>query len=208
MEFSEQQGRALLERQRARIEKTLSYYLKNLDNGRLPRESDGRLNVLSVGCGFGYDAKPVVDVFPNSTYRGIDNNTAHISAARRLNQDAGASVQFEAQDATEIPASEKGKYGLTLIRHPQVSGETIIGDDAVLPGNVEVWRNIIKASVEKTKKQGYIFATTMSVEEDKKIVQYLEENGVEVLINLENAVKEDARGLPFKDTYVMVGKRT
>ncbi len=207
MEFSEQQGTALLERQRARIEKTLSYYLKNLDNGRLPRESDGGLNVLSVGCGLGLDAKPVVDIFPESTYKGIDNDTSHISAARRLNKDAGVRVQFETEDATEI-GSEEEKYGLVLIRHPQVLGETVIGATAVLPGAVKIWGDIVKASVQKTKKQGYIFASTDSVEENEEIVQHLEANGVKVMINFENAVKEDTTGLPFRDSYVMVGKRT
>lgn len=208
MEFKEPSGSSFREQQRVHIEKTLSYYLKNLDNGRLPRENDDTLNVLSVGCGLGFDAKPIVDIFSGSVYKGIDNDPSLISNAKKLNADVDERAQFEVEDATEAPLSEDGKYGLVLIRHPQVLGETIIGGEAALPGTVETWRSIIKASVKKTKKQGYIFASAMSVEENEKIVQYLEENGVEVLISLENGVKEDAKGLPFKDTYVMVGKRT
>lgn len=205
----EQPQLSIREKYRGRIEKTLTHYLKNLDNGRLPRDDKGELRVLSVGCGFGYDVKPVLDSFPNSLYKGIDNNVGLISGARDLNLDVGGeSVHFEVEDASQVDSSEAQAYGLVLIRHPQVLGTTIIGSGRkVDQGSIDIWREILKASAEKTKKSGFIFVTTDSEYEEEKILEYLQENGINVLVQELNRITEDSTGLPHTDLYVIVGKK-
>ena len=39
---------------------------------QFPLDENGKLNVLSVGCGNGFDAGAVLMYFPNSVYKGID----------------------------------------------------------------------------------------------------------------------------------------
>src|SRR3989344_4308698 len=86
---------------------------------QFPLDENGKLNVLSVGCGNGFDAGAVLMYFPNSVYKGIDINGSLIKSASDFNLDLDQDrVEFVQEDATEVGDNEKNKYGLIIMRNP------------------------------------------------------------------------------------------
>lgn len=201
-----QNGPSGIETRRAHLQRTISYYLKELDDGRLPRDQNGVLSVLSVGCMFGYEAKPVLDIFPNAHYKGIDIKEELIKGAREVNKALPSeAVNFAVEDARIIDEDEREKYGLVMLRHPQVKGAQIRKDEENTP---EVWRHIIASSIAKVVTGGYIFSTVHDQEEADLVRRHLLDNNVEVTLVQENLASDpDQKGLIFPDAVIIIGHK-
>lgn len=183
---------------------TIRHYVANLDNGRLPRDEKGQLRVLSVGAGFGYEAGPIVDMFPNVSYKGIDSNMELVNGAQRMNADI-AGAEFVLEDAREVSQEERERYGLVLVRHPQVLGESALAQQQTsLEASIQDWKAIIGTSVQKVAPGGYIMLTTDSLVEKEGIEKYLKEYGISVLFQEENRASQPS-GIPHRDSYVIIG---
>lgn len=168
---------------RVHLEQTMRYYLQNLNDSRLSRKK-GALRVLSAGCGLGYEAKPVLSIFPNAHYRGIDINDGLIMGAKDVNRDLPPEqVELTTEDAAHLEESEIGKYGLIIIRHPQLRG-TLLNNS--LYGSHDMWKNIIESTLKKVSSDGYVFTTVDDEEERDIMLDYLKEQGMEILVNERN----------------------
>lgn len=168
---------------RAHLERTMRYYLQNLDDSRLPREK-GILQVLSAGCGLGYEAEPVLSIFPNSHYKGIDIDGDLVELAQDINRDLPSEqAEFIIEDATHIEESEVGEYGLVIVRHPQLQGTFLTNS---LYGSRDTWKQIIGSTIKKISHNGYIFITMDGKQERDIMLDYLREQGIEILVNEKN----------------------
>lgn len=199
----EEQRHSLIQGSREYLRKVIKYYLGNLET-RLPKDGDGVLQVLSVGCSFAYEAQPVISIFPNSHFKGIDTDQTFIDGANTVNRDLPSEqIDLVVEDARETSEEEKDRYGLVIMRHPQVGGSDFEGK-----GSVKDWRQIIESSIQKTTPQGFIFITTQADNETRLITKYLKENNVNVLFNNPNLFLDDApTGLSFRDPNIIIGQR-
>lgn len=81
----------------------------------LPRSS-AALRVLNVGCG-AYPAAPALhDAFPGWHLWGLDRDLRALRAARRHTP----SLTVIAADLDSLPGLLRGRFGLVLVRHPDL----------------------------------------------------------------------------------------
>lgn len=164
------------------------------------------LNILSVGCNFGFETKPLLDIFSNSFYKGIDIDERIIEAARRFNEDVGMThmnrFDFEVGDLTNIKSFGNKPWDLVIVRHPQVL-KGILG--AV--SSPEDWKTIILNSIDSLANKGIIFFSSDTQEEINEILQNLgySEKNLEIIVNGKNKFA-NVKG-PFTDRFVIVAKR-
>lgn len=213
------------EQERIHIGKTLFHYVTMLPDGRFPRDNNGVLDILSVGCSFGIDSKPIIDVFTESRYKGIDIDLNSIKMARRYNSDVSlfGRAEFVEEDATKIDPSEEGKYGLIVVRHPQVFGdmlEAIVYSISALEHRtfsdvrtriVPNWKQIFESSFQKLAPDGYMFVTTGNKGEREAVAAIFEDNNIETIINEKNTASSFKPsyfiGEDINDQYVIIGRK-
>lgn len=190
--------------ERVCIGQTMKHYLQNLDDGRLPREK-GILQVLSVGCGLGYEAESVLSIFLNCHYKGIDINGNLVKLAQEINDDLPSErAEFIIEDAIRIEESEVGKYGLVIVRHPQLQGTFLT--NSLYGGSRDTWKQIIESTIKKISHKGYIFVTIDGKKERDIMLDYLREQGIEVLVNEKND-ESKANVSIHKDSLIIIAHK-
>ena len=196
----EQKEMPFRERYRESLEKTFNKVL-------VPHFGRNQeLSILSVGCNFGFETKPLLDLFPNSFYKGIDIDETTIKAARRFNEDVGIAhmnrFNFEVGDLRNIKSFGNKPWDLIIVRHPQVLKGVL---EAV--SSPEEWRKIILNSIDSLSDKGIIFFSSDTREEASEILRDLRpsEKNLEIVINEENEFANE-KG-PFTDRFVIVAKR-
>lgn len=215
MDSKENQGMPVRDAYRDHLYKTFRRYLVEspIVRGQLPRDSQGILKVLSVGCSFAYEAKPLVDLFPNTHYKGIDFPSARAGMLTNSDIPVG-SAEFAGEDARLLDEQEKEKYGLVVIRHPQVAGtlgEITQEDMQTIKSSTELkvvpyWQDIIRASIHKIAKDGYIVVTTDTPTEQERTARFLQQNGITIFEEGEN--KASTISGPHRDSIIIVGQKT
>lgn len=201
------------EKARNHFAMVLGNSLEKLNMGDIPRDQNGILRVLSVGCGHGYDAGAVLAVFPRSAYKGIDIDEEIIESAKRLNSDIDTErVEYLKEDAQNVANEEKNKYGLVIIRNPQPGGTSIqtmreelsYQDKSSGLDAYRLWKDIIHSSIEKTANGGYLFITTDLYVDKQKIEEILDEKNVKhsTLFNKESPPP----GVTLSDATIIIGQ--
>ncbi len=191
-------GFSMLNEHRAFLGKAFEAYLKKEIKVESP-------SVLSVGCGVGYEAEPILRVFPNAKYRGIDIDKIHVELARRINEDLPGNI-FEIADAREEGAFAGGPWNVLILRNPQVMGE--IADLIAGKRNSKDWEIIIKNSIKFLKTDGIMFITTPTRHEREIILNQLNILGraLKLLVDEENKYKTNL-GL-YNDDIVILAKKS
>lgn len=217
MELTMEPGKiSSLDRGRESLEKTFGAYLKSEVRVERP-------NVLSVGCGAGYEAEPILQLFPSAKYKDIDISGSNIRLARRTNSDLPEDI-FQVADAKSRDSFAGGPWDIIILRNPQIT-ETLEGLTDFLEGKAKVgkdwelnirngkkvskdWALIIKNSIDFLKKDGILLVTTPSGDERVIILDQLKTPGkeLEILVNEDN--KHKAASGVFDDDIVILAKKT
>lgn len=171
---------------------TFSRYVKPLIYKKDPR-------ILSVGCGFSLEAKPVTTIFEDAVFVGIDSNDKFISASQRMNSDVKGNVTFKVADARQEGAFGNENWDLIIVRHPQIKGsfltEETTGD----------WGEILGNCVKFLGKEGVLFVSTQDSREKDLVIRTLGRNGATVIID---EINPNPSPGPFPDTDIIVAKKT
>lgn len=148
----------------------------------IPRENDGKLAVLSVGCGFGYDAKPIIDTIPDSTYLGIDTAKRSIDYANMFNPDLmqDPNIRFELQNIHDLDAKQ---FGIVVLRHPPVYG---FRKELAARGESVGWEPELNASLTHLRDEGLLFITTEDKHFYNGLVSYVVKKELVILSQGEN----------------------
>lgn len=199
---SEPTGRGF-EASRNYLSRTFADYLGNL-NDRLPRDSNGVLQVLSVGCGIAEEAKAFAnqEVFSNAHYSGMDNDDLMLQNAEFFNRDLSLDrATFVKEDVRAITDEKKGIYGVVIIRNPRIIP---FGHGQADPHFID----IIKASCQRLAANGYIVVTTEEQSRLEMITQVLEENNIQIQLGEENRFHEEAPlQQAHKDYHLIIGQK-
>lgn len=146
--------------QREALLQSLGKYLK-------PHVASPNPRIISVGSGFGMEAKPVLDLFPAGSYLGIDTKENMVMGARRVNKDVPRAL-FEVRDASIPESFGHGSWDIVILRHPQV--ELGITNE----GGALKWQPIIDNSIQATKNGGTLVFTADSQGEREIIVAMIQ----------------------------------
>lgn len=165
------------------------------------------IRILSVGCGLAYEAKPILDIFPNAIYRGMDVDKNSLLGAKISNPEIPEDV-FQIGDATKQEAFGSVPWDIILLRNPQVLG--IMGaylDKGHLPEAIYgEWLEIFNNSVNALRDDGgVLFLTVGTLDERELVVNYLRSKNIEITINEENQHKIKKAG--FSDEFIIVAKK-
>lgn len=181
---------------REKLRQTFSGYLK----GRVEGEPK---KILSVGCGFGFEAEPLLKVFPKAKFKGIDNDERIIRAAIRTNEDL-TGVEFQVEDARKIEAFGTEPYDIIVVRHPQVLGEIEYGDNLA-----QDWYKILQNSMEALKPGGIFFVSTTDEDhEGGRVLDCIGHSKEKMTIIINDRNKFFYGSWPFKDNFIIVAKKT
>ena len=181
---------------RENLIETFDSYLKKQVDGEPKR-------ILSVGCSFGYEARPILGVFPTANFKGIDINKKFIEVARDENPDLGNAI-FQEGDATKKETFGEEPWDLVLIRHPQVCREMFPADPK--QDVAKNWEIIMQNSMEALRKGGTLFVSTITADERSVVLGYIKssEEKMEVRVNRRNEF--DANRV-FDDLFIIVAKK-
>lgn len=143
----------------------------------VPEVSKNDPRMISVGCQFGYEASPFMELFPNGQYFGIDIVPGIIKAANRIHQ-ADSGISFDVRDARNMDAFGEAKWDIVFLGHPQTQGSffTHLGD-----GSREDWERIIKNSASAISEKGLVIATSHTPQEADLVANYLKDSGLKVV---------------------------
>lgn len=208
------------EAERGHFRALLDRYLLPLVT-EMPRDSTGRLRILSVACGKAYEVAPLLDSFTRSTFKGIDNDSYRISRAREVNKDVDVNrAELTEEDAGELIPSEIGKYGLVIVRHAQVFGQMdeaffnimaaiLQHRDLTSYSTVsENWKRIFNGISSKLAPGGYVFATTIDLFESDAVLECLKGKGITVLTSESQRLSRvNSYGACFSDQNIILGKK-
>lgn len=179
---------------RAGLGKTFGRYLKN--------EIDGKpSNILSVGCHFGYEAEPLLRIFPTAEYVGIDIDKKILEAAKRVNYDL-IRVKFKVGDARRKEIFGKTPWDIIVVRNPQVLGTY------VEKGELDKdWYIILTNCMKSLKWGGAMFISTPSEHEKDRVVLYINssEDKMKIVANSRNEFSTSVG--TFRDEFVIVAKK-
>lgn len=169
----------------------------------LEREVIGRdrLNILSVGCGIAYESEPLLRLFPDARYRGIDIDNGYIELARDTNDDIPEGL-FDVADARKKEAFGINPWDIIILRNPQVLGRLM---DFTTGKMDEGWKEIIGNCVEALVDKGLLFISVDTEPERKMILEYLGTRKLQVLVNEEN--KHKSTQGTCRDDFVVVAKK-
>lgn len=157
---------------------------------------ESKMSMLSVGCQFGYEANPFIDLYPDGEYIGVDIDERMINGARRMHSES-SQAKFLPCDARKIEDLERFKPNIILLRHPQTL-DSFVGN-----GSREDWKKIIQNCADLISPNGIILATTHLPQEADLIKDYLKEKGIDVSVtDNPNPV------IPAIDSVIIVGKKT
>lgn len=164
--------------------------------------------ILSVGCGFAYESKPLLDIFPNAIYRGIDINEDNLMGARVSNPEIPVG-SFEVGDATKQEVFGNIPWDIILLRNPQVLGSMgAYLDKGHLPEEVYgKWGDIFTNSIHALKEDGgVLFVTVDSLEERKLVVDFLnQDKNMQIIVDRENEHK--IAKATFSDIFIILAKK-
>lgn len=188
-----------VEHYRENLKSVFDHYLRPLVG-----DPDRNLRIISVGCGFGYEAEPLLKTFPNATYTGIDIKADRIDAAREFNADLGGKCVFETADAGEKGAFNKGPWDMVVVRHPQVLGSIGSIRD---PNLQEDWVSIMENCISALNKGGVLFISTDTGVEREQILEWINTHSNEIkIVTDERNIHPSSKGI-HKDSFVIVGKK-
>jgi ubiquinone/menaquinone biosynthesis C-methylase UbiE len=75
-----------------------------------------KARVLDVGCGTGELAPPLLRLFPDASYLGVDLEEPHLEKARARCKALGERARFARDDAMDLSLSD-GEFDLAVSRH-------------------------------------------------------------------------------------------
>lgn len=188
----------MLEHYRENLRNVFDHYFKRIDLGQ-KREGEKR-KILSVGCGFGYEAEPVLRIISNSQYIGIDIDEDYISSARAANRDV-PDVTFETKDAQKEDAFiDKDFWDIILIRHPQVIPPFLSKNSR------SDWKKIFANSINALREKGVLFISTATPQERNAIISFLKENNetIDTVIDEVNKEYKSDPYINFDDHHIIM----
>lgn len=155
--------------------------------------------VVSVGCGFGYDAAPIINLYPGAHYLGIDIDSAFINGAQKSNMDIEGDISFEARDARNRESFGQDPLDLVIFRHPQMMGSRY--EDA---GSREDWERIVSNAVDALDHGGILFASLLSPDERELFLKATQDR-----IKVITAISDKHRygGILTQDNEIVIGKK-
>lgn len=188
METGEQDN-GILEGYREPLKKTFSEYLKPFIKKIDP-------SILSVGCGFGYEAQPLIELFPQASYVGVDINEPLIKVAKRFNADVKDSAKFQVRDAR---IEDLGKdWDVVILKNPQIYGSLIKEESS------QDWEKIIRNSAKAVSEDGVIVVTSDTEAELDNIESVLRAPSVDIVLKERNKFPSK---LPHHDYFIMIAKK-
>lgn len=199
MENSEQQ-KTYIGSVRQHLESELRTYL----GGKV--KDDAR--ILSVGCGFAYESKPLLDIFPNAVFIGIDIDEKSLLGARVSNPEIPKEA-FRLGDAAKPETFGSTPWDVILLRNPQILGSMgAYLDKGRLPEEIcGEWQSIFANSISTLKADGGVLFIALGSNEERDLaVKYLNENKkMKIIVNQENEHK--IAKATFPDIFIIVAKR-
>jgi SAM-dependent methyltransferase len=190
MENKAEANLGIREYYRKALGETFRHYLK-------PEMKNENIKILSVGCGFGYEAGALLNIFNSAKYVGIDNDEAVIEGARETNEDLDEASFIEG-DATKKESFGDKSWDLIVVRNPQVLGYS---------GNpTKEWQSILNNCADALSAGGLIYISNSTKEEKDTALNVLSLSGkIKILLNQENESKV-LKGT-FKDDFIAIGRK-
>lgn len=193
----EEKQPTFIDQERGRLRSAFGAYLSPL----LEKRKGESLRILSVGCGgIASEAKPLIELFPNAQYCGIDIREDCIRGAGRVNESKERAV-FAVEDACDPKAFGDRPWDVIIVRHPQVRGSIRDTSEQSLRRD---WATIFTNSMNALTKGGILFVSTDDLLERELVVHYVADKQLEVILNEENAF---GGGIFHSDRFVLVAKR-
>lgn len=183
------------------------YLRKVIEQGvgrlQLPRDDNGVLQILSVGCLYADEAQPVSEIFSPAHFKGIELDQGRVNLARHANRDLPEDqIEFVMEDGREVLSGEENKYGLVIIRNPQ-----LLGSGSNRRTTVDDWSRVFEASVKKTRENGWILVTTEDKSGVDLVTRYLYKNKIGGPINSWVNSLTAPVGIPFDDPMILRGRK-
>lgn len=180
------------------LKKTVKAYLEPV----IAQRKSDPLKIVSVGCGFGYEVEPLLDVFPNSTYKGIDINPSFKKGAANMNSDIDQDrVQFEVGDEREPGTLGEKRWDIVFVKNPQVRGSNFPKEY----GSVADRQRIIRSSMNAVSQNGILFITAQTKEEKDILKTYFAYPKYKIVIDTKNRVTQSTD--TNIDEHILVVKR-
>lgn len=163
-------------------------------------ESDAPLQVISIGCGVGFETQPVISLFPNASFVGVDIDPGFIKMAQTFNKDVVQEnrVSFVNADALHKDVYADHSWDVVILRNPQLFGSFERMEQKSLAGRIDmdpVWEKIVDNAVNVLSEKGIIVASTATKDERDVLVEKLKGFG--------NLVVSDVDTKPGKNPVLL-----
>jgi hypothetical protein len=170
----------------------------------IPRDAEGKISILSVGCGIGVEAEPLLRLVPDSTYLGIDNDSSMVWIGSTSHRDItlGSPPQFDTQDILTFDPGQK--FSMVVLRQPPVGGDRV---SIARYGHVIGWEDEADASVAHLADNGLLLVTTEREDYYAWLLRYMEKQGLEILNQGLNSTLEAPKDA-YPDQFVIVAKKS
>lgn len=171
----------------------------------LPQDLKNRdtVDVLSVGCGFAYEANGLLATLPQAKYRGIDTNGLQVKAAAQLHHEL-PSERFQVEISDAFQANNLGEDNdLIIVRNPDFIVNRATQELQTL------WDEVFGNCVGALKIGGYMFLTATEKAELEQTTRIINQDHRISIINyvIPNAITQTAKDMPFRDDYITIAKR-
>jgi len=186
---------------RENLSKVFKHYLAEV----IENKKDSSVDILSVGCGLGYEAEPLLRIFPNAIYTGIDIDSDVIHGAGKTNKDLYGRYQFQTLDARDKDAFGSKPWDIVILRNPQVGGSNF--DTSKKSTSKDDWYKIIINSLEALVKGGTLFISVDEEHERDMVLRHINSFSNNISIVVDEPNKYPSRKGIFRDKLIIMAKK-
>lgn len=160
--------------------------------------------VFSVACGFGLELKGLTRVLPNAHIEAIDSSEEAILGARRFNP-GFSQDRIRLADASKKESFGDEDWDLIVVRNPKVGMS--------LSESKGVWVEILQNCFDKLKPNGFLYLTTLSIQEMQEILGFFSQLPIEDVtprnMNRTHMIYPPIEGsFPLIEKYIAILKKT
>jgi predicted RNA methylase len=190
----------LIQQERRHLQEIIAHRLLPFVTPDLPRDTEGRVAILSVGSGVGSEALPFRTLIPESTYTGLEIDPVRTSAARIFQRDVGSDQQIQFETGDILTMDPERRFSVVFLRQPPVWHIRALAQEGQMIG----WEKELDASLAHVAENGVWMATTESSHFYDNLIAYIKEKGLPILDHGEE--KTSVTDLATADKYILIAR--